>query len=97
MTPAFAADPVAPKRFLAMNAGLGFHAPNFIPGEGGMNYKAPMYLEKLSKHRKDFTIFSGLSHPNSNGNNGHASELTWLPGLHVRGSPVSRTPFPSIN
>lgn len=80
MTPAFAADPVAPKRFLAMNAGLGFHAANFIPVEGGSNYKAPMYLEKLSKHRKDFTIFSGLSHPNSNGNNGHASELTWLTG-----------------
>jgi len=80
MTPAFAAAPVAPKRFLAMNAGLGFHAPNFIPNEGGTDYKAPMYLEKLAKHRQNFTIFSGLSHPNSNGNNGHASELTWLTG-----------------
>ena len=80
MTPAFATAPPAPKRFLAMNAGLGFHAPHFIPDEAGTDYKAPIYLEKLAKHRKDFTVFSGLSHPNSNGNNGHASELTWLTG-----------------
>jgi len=80
MTPAFATAPPAPKRFLAMNAGLGFHAPHFIPDETGTDYKAPIYLEKLAKHRKDFTVFSGLSHPNSNGNNGHASELTWLTG-----------------
>jgi len=86
MTPAFAAGPTAPKRFVAMNAGLGFHAPNFIPTEVGAGYQAPLYLQKLEKHRKDFTVFSGLSHPNSNGNSGHASELTWLtsaprPGL----------------
>jgi len=86
MTPAFAKAAAAPKRFVAMNAGLGFHAPNFIPAEAGANYKAPIYLQKLEKHRKDFTVFSGLSHPNSNGANGHTSELTWLtsaprPGL----------------
>jgi len=86
MTPAFAAGPTAPKRFVAMSAGLGFHAPNFIPTEVGAGYQAPLYLQNLEKHRKDFTVFSGLSHPNSNGNSGHASELTWLtsaprPGL----------------
>lgn len=86
MTPAFAKAAAAPKRFVAMNAGLGFHAPNFIPTEAGANYKAPIYLQQLEKHRKDFTVFSGLSHPNSNGANGHTSELTWLtsaprPGL----------------
>ncbi len=86
MTPAFAKVAAAPKRFVAMNAGLGFHAPNFIPTEAGANYKAPIYLQKLEQHRKDFTVFSGLSHPNSNGANGHTSELTWLtsaprPGL----------------
>ena len=86
MTPAFGKEPITPKRFVAMNAGLGFHVPNFIPAEAGANYAAPIYLEKLKAHRKDFTVFSGLSHPNQNGNSGHASELTWLtsvprPGL----------------
>ena len=86
MTPAFATGPTAPKRFVAMNAGLGFHAPNVIPAEAGAGYQAPLYLQKLEEHRKDFTVFSGLSHPNSNGASGHDSELTWLtsaphPGL----------------
>lgn len=86
MTPAFSADRKAPRRFVAMNAGLGFHAPNFIPDTEGRDYKAPLYLQKLAAHRNDFTVFSGLSHPNSNGANGHTSELTWLtsaprPGL----------------
>ena len=56
MTPAFAKAAAAPKRFVAMNAGLGFHAPNFIPAEAGANYKAPIYLQKLEKHRKDFRV-----------------------------------------
>jgi len=86
MKPAFSAAKKAPLRFVAMNAGLGFHSPNFIPQSEGLDYEAPQYLRVLAKHRKDFTIFSGLSHPNSNGSNGHASELTWLtsaprPGL----------------
>ena len=34
MTPAFSKTAAAPKRFVAMNAGLGFHAPNFIPQTG---------------------------------------------------------------
>ena len=86
MTPAFAKASAPPKRFVAMNGGLGFHAPHFIPTETGANYKIPLYLQKLEQHRKDFTVFSGLSHPNSNGASGHTSELTWLtsaphPGL----------------
>ena len=86
MTPAFSKTAAAPKRFVAMNAGLGFHAPNFIPTETGAGYQLPLYLQKLEEHRKDFTVFSGLSHPNSNGASGHTSELTWLtsaphPGL----------------
>lgn len=86
MTPAFSKTAAAPKRFVAMNAGLGFHAPNFIPTETGAGYQSPLYLQKLEEHRRDFTVFSGLSHPNSNGASGHTSELTWLtsaphPGL----------------
>ncbi len=86
MAPAFAKATPAPKRFVAMNGGLGFHAPHFIPTDAGANYKTPLYLQKLEKHRQDFTVFSGLSHPNSNGASGHTSELTWLtsaphPGL----------------
>ncbi len=87
MRPACAADrsPSTP-RFVAICAGLGFHAPFLFPaGEGPLAAKTP-YLEKLAEHQRDVTLFSGLSHPNQNGNNGHASSMTWLtsaprPGL----------------
>lgn len=86
MTPAFAAAKTPPKRFVAMCAGLGFHAPHLFPEQRGKNYQATPYLEKIWQHKNDFTIMSGLSHPEQNGNNGHASEMTWLtsakrPGL----------------
>jgi hypothetical protein len=89
MTPAFtraAASATSPSRFVAMNASLGFHAPFLFPEAPGKNYVPTPYLEQLKEHRQDFTLFSGLSHPSQNGNNGHASELTWLtsaqrPGL----------------
>ena len=61
MTPAFSKAAATPKRFVAMNAGLGFHAPNFIPTETGAGYQAPLYLHKLVEHRKNITVFSGLS------------------------------------
>lgn len=74
------------RRFVAMNAGLGFHGPHLFPDEPGENYTLTPYLAKLAEHRNDLTVFSGLSHPNQNGNNGHASQMTWLtsaqrPGL----------------
>lgn len=90
MTPAFAQTPAAngrsPKRFVAMCATLGFHAPYFFPKEEGDNYTLTPYLQKIAEHRKDFSLISGLSHPQQQGNNGHSSEMTWLtsatrPGL----------------
>ena len=79
-------DSTPPKRFVAMCATLGFHTPFLFPDKPGPHYKLTPYLKTLAKHRQRFTVISGLSHPNQQGNNGHASELTWLtsaqrPGL----------------
>ncbi len=76
----------SPKRFVAMCATLGFHGPFLYPESEGNEYQLTPYLSKLAAHRDQFTVFSGLCHPNQQGNNGHASELTWLtsaqrPGL----------------
>jgi hypothetical protein len=73
-------------RFVAICGGLGFHAPLLFPDKPGFDYRLTPYLELIKDHRQDFTLFSGLSHPDQNGNNGHASILTWLtsaphPGL----------------
>lgn len=88
MVPTFAkaAPSAPPRRFVAMCATLGFHGPLLFPKETGRDYALSPYLAHLKNHRDKFTVFSGLSHPEQQGNNGHASELTWLtsakrPGL----------------
>ncbi len=88
MTPAFsrAASVSSPKRFVAMCATLGFHGPHLFPSAPGADYEFTPYLAKLKEHHRNLTVFSGLSHPEQQGNNGHASEMTWLtsarrPGL----------------
>lgn len=75
-----------PKRFVAMCAGLGFHGPFLFPKSETDDLVSTPYLSKLADHRDHFTLFSGLSHPEQQGNNGHASSMTWLtaatrPGL----------------
>lgn len=88
MSPAFGAVhiPHSPRRFVAICATLGFHAPHLFPSAEGNDYELTPYLEPIQAHRDKMTLFSGLSHPDQKGNNGHASELTWLtsaqrPGL----------------
>ena len=88
MSPAFskASTVSSPKRFVSMCGTLGFHAPHLFPETPGAGYEMTPYLSKLADHKSDFTVFSGLSHPEQQGNNGHASEMTFLtsarrPGL----------------
>jgi hypothetical protein len=76
----------APKRMITVCNSLGLYTPDLFPAETGRDYKETPYLSVLKEHRKDFTILSGLSHPDQSGRDGHASEMTWLtsakhPGL----------------
>ncbi len=76
----------APKRMVAICTSLGIYGPAFFPKETGKAYKATPYLDTLKDHRDNFTVFSGLSHPEQSGADGHSSEMTWLtsarhPGL----------------
>lgn len=81
-----AAQVAAPKRLVAVCTSLGIYGPAFFPKETGRDYAATPYLDLIKAHRKDFTVFSGLSHPDQSGADGHSSEMTWLtsarhPGL----------------
>jgi hypothetical protein len=71
-----AAATARPKRFVGINYEFGFHGPNLFPKETGADYVATPYLEPLAEHRSDFSVISGLSHPEQNGVNGHAGEMT---------------------
>jgi len=64
---------------------LGLHAPFLFPSETGADYKLTPYLEILKDARRDFTLFSGLSHPDQTGANGHTSEMTWLTAARFPG------------
>ncbi len=65
-----------PKRALFICNTLGFYSPAFYPRSEGSNYEASEYLSLLDRHRGDFTVFSGLSHPGQGGE--HQCEMTWL-------------------
>ena len=70
----FAGTP--PKRALFICNTLGFYSPAFYPTGQGSDYEASEYLSLLKEHRSDFTVFSGLSHPDQGGE--HQCEMTWL-------------------
>ena len=68
--------PTTPRRMLAICNNLGVLAEPFFPQGDGENYTLSPYLELLKKHRRDFTVFSGVSHPNVDG--GHPSDISFL-------------------
>ena len=71
-----AAQAAAPKRLVAVCTSLGIYGPALFPKETGRGYKASMYSEVIDEFRDQFTIFSGLSHPEVDG--GHSSEASFL-------------------
>ncbi len=59
------AQPAAavPRRAVFVCAPLGLHAPFFFPTAAGRDYELTPYLEPLRDLRNDFTVASGLAHP----------------------------------
>jgi hypothetical protein len=61
---------------LAICNNLGVLPEHFFPAEAGFDYATSRYLSFLQEFRKDFTVFSGVSHPNVDG--GHPSDISFL-------------------
>ncbi|HYH63135.1 MAG TPA: DUF1552 domain-containing protein [Urbifossiella sp.] len=59
------AQPAAavPRRAVFLCAPLGLHAPYFFPAAAGRDYAPTPYLEPLRDLRDDYTVVSGLAHP----------------------------------
>ena len=51
------------RRMVCINTPLGVHPPYFFPTTAGPKYELSPYLEVLKDLRDDFTVISGLSHP----------------------------------
>lgn len=73
-----------PRRMLAICNNLGLLADQFFPQGAGREYQASPYLEALQPHRNDFTVFTGVSHPNVDG--GHPADVCFLTAAPHPGS-----------
>jgi hypothetical protein len=72
-----------PRRMLLVGRGLGLHAPYFFPEKPGKDYDVTRHLKPLQAHRRDFTVFSGLSHRGYAG--GHGTEVALFTGVAPEG------------
>lgn len=80
MSPVFgqAATATPPRRMLLISNNLGVLPKPFFPTQTGRDYELSPYLTELAEFRNDFTVFSGLSHPDVEG--GHSTENCFLTG-----------------
>lgn len=51
------------RRMVTICTPLGLHAPHFFPAKSGEDYELTPYLEVLRDFRDEFTVVSGLEHP----------------------------------
>ncbi len=77
-----------PQRMVLINKALGLHGPDFFPQQPGRDFELTPYLKEFANLRNDFTVFSGLSHPDAGG--GHSSEQSFLTAAPHSGSPAFR-------
>lgn len=56
-------DDGPPRRLVVLCTPLGLHPPSFFPEQSGRDYALSPYLEPLAALRNDFTVISGLAHP----------------------------------
>ena len=80
-----AAASLPPRRLLAIHVPLGMMPAFFFPKPGEAT--SP-YIDLLAVHRKHFTTFSGISHPEVNGN--HHAGQSFLTGAPHPGQPTFR-------
>ncbi len=81
MRPAFGAASApakTPRRLVGLETNMGILPQYFFPEKAGPDYEATPYLQKLARHRKNMTVFSGVSLPGVTG--GHAAEKCFLTG-----------------
>ncbi|MBB6050822.1 DUF1552 domain-containing protein [Armatimonas rosea] len=88
MQPAFAraAAPATPRRFLGICNNLGLLPEKFFPehSQTGRGYTLSPYLEHLRDFRDDFTVLSGVWHPDVDG--GHPADNCFLTAAPHPGS-----------
>ena len=73
-----------PRRMLGICNNLGLLPEKFFPQDAGREYQLSPYLKLLEQHRNDFTVFSGVWHPDVDG--GHPADICFLTAAPHPGS-----------
>ena len=73
-----------PRRVFGICNNLGLLPEHFFPKNPGRGYALSPYLELLKANREDFTVFSGVSHPEVDG--GHPADNCFLTAAPHPGS-----------
>ena len=63
----------------------GVNILQWLPKGDGKDYSLSPTLEVLEEHREDFSVITGMGHPNSKG--GHSGADTWLTGADLAAVP----------
>jgi hypothetical protein len=71
-------DGASPRRMVAVETNMGIMPQFFFPEKAGADYELTPYLERLAAHRKNLTVFSGVSHLGVTG--GHMAQKCFLTG-----------------
>ncbi len=79
---ASAAEATKPKRSVFVYIPNGVNGMAWQCTKPGRDYELSPSLKPLAKHRDDFTVFSGLHHPNGLGQ-AHVCADTWLTGAKI--------------
>ncbi len=78
------AKDAVPRRMLGICNNLGLLPEKFFPTDSGADYALSPYLQTLQQHRDDFTVFSGVWHPDVDG--GHPADICFLTAAPHPGS-----------
>ena len=65
-----------PRRMVNICTSFGLYGPSFFPDKAGRDFEPSEYLQPLADFRSQYTVFSGISHPEIGGD--HASEACFL-------------------
>ena len=82
---AFAGERNPRHRMVCICNPLGLHAPHLFPEKAGKDYALTPYLNVVGEFRKEFTVISGLAHPEvGSSHDSSYSFLTAAPHPEIR-------------
>lgn len=68
-----------PVRLFCIGMHFGFHPEAFFPKQTGSEYQLPELLQPIGNYRRQFSVFSGMDHPNVG--KGHPATVNYLTGV----------------